>query len=69
MILMVETKDCGTKKNCFISPSDCDVNNNNCIYVLKWDFDGVYINYELNAYVKGWISVLFSEDKNLVFFI
>jgi hypothetical protein len=66
--IVIDTKDCGTKKNCFISPNDCDIDNNKCIYVLKWDFDGHYINYELNAVVKGWITVLFSEDQKLVYF-
>ena len=66
--IAIDTKECGTKKNCFISPNDCDIKNEKCMYVLKWDFDGHYINYELTAVVKGWISVLFSEDKKLVRF-
>ena len=62
-LVFLNTKDCGTKKNCFISPHDCDIHREKCNYVLKWDFDGKLINYELTAITKSWASILFSEDK------
>lgn len=64
-LVFLNTKDCGTRKNCFISPHDCDTNRDKCNFVLKWDFDGKLINYELTAITKSWASILFSEDKTI----
>lgn len=64
--IILDTDDCGTRKNCYISPNDCDVKRDNCIFVLKWDFDGEYINYDLKAVTSDWINIVFSDDKAAV---
>jgi hypothetical protein len=63
---LLNTNDCGTRKNCFISPNDCDKRSNKCNYVLKWDYDGRLINYELTGISKSWLTVVFSDDKEIV---
>ena len=62
----LSTKQCGSRRSCYVSPRTCDTEHNKCEYVLSWEFDGELINYQLTAISKNWAGVVFSKDKNFV---
>lgn len=61
----MSTSQCGSRKNCYVSDRTCDVDPKKCNFVLSWDYDGEYINYELTAYSNAWVGVVFSQDQHL----
>ena len=60
------TYQCGIRKSCYVSLKTCDVDPKTCNFVLSWDFDGDYVNFELTGLTYSWISVLFTDDQYLV---
>jgi hypothetical protein len=64
----MSTFECGSRKSCFVSLKNCDVDPKSCNFVLSWDFDGELINFELTGLTRTWISLIFSVDQYLVSF-
>lgn len=43
----------------------CDVDPKTCNFVLSWEFDGQFVNFELTGLSKAWVAVVLSNDRYL----
>lgn len=59
------TFQCGSRKSCYVSLKTCDTDPKTCNFVLSWDYDGEFVNYELTGLSYAWIGVVFTEDQTL----